>query len=223
MYPLFASFVIFVIFLSWSLHRHKNDDHLKTEVFFRKERAANESRKKSIAELDYIQIPAHLLVPFEAALSNANFTLENVTSSDALDSLKQLYSNLESLSNKKILNLTGISNTDLKLSYGVANLTPLSAYDQNYTALIKTLHSIASFYYTTELPLIAKDFLEFSVQTKSDISSSYLLLAKIYFEIGQPSDIEALLQTIPMIPGSQKEIIDRKLKEFCQSHDLLHF
>jgi len=223
MYPIFASFIIFVIFLSWSLHRHKNDDRLKTESFFRKESEANASRKKSIEDLPYIQLPSHLFVPFERTISNLNEQSKtHEITADDIEYINELYLRLESLANKKIINLTGISNTDLKLSYGVANLMPLSSYDQNYTSLIKTLQSISAFYYKIGFPLLAKDFLEFSVQTKSDITSTYLLLAKIYFELGELDKIDILLQSTEHIPGSQKAIIDRKLKEFCQSLDSLH-
>lgn len=222
MYPIFASFVIFVIFFSWSMHRHKNDDRLKTNAFFKKENAANETRKKSIAGLDYIKIPTNLLIPFEGLISNVSDPLKKEISSDDLDYINDLYARLEVLSNKKILNLTGISNTDLKLSYGVANLNSLSEFDQNYTILVRTLQLIAAFYYKLDLPFNAKYFLEFSVQTKSDVSSSYLLLAKIYLETGNQKQLESLINACQLVPGSQKIIIDRKLKEFCQSHDLPH-
>ena len=36
---------------------------------------------------------------------------------------------IEALKEKKILNLSGFTNTDLKLEYGVGNLTDLTDYD----------------------------------------------------------------------------------------------
>ncbi len=229
MYPIFASFVIFVIFLSWSLHRHKNDDRLKTEEFFQKERRANSARKKSIENLDYIEIPEtlldsseHFISTFEEHISNTENLMPNELTSDDFDYINQLYQQLHKLSKKKILNLTGISNTDLKLSYGVANLSLLSQYDQNYTSLIKTLQSISAFYDKFGFISLAKEYLEFSIQTNCDICATYLLLARIYFEQGELNHITSLLEKATRIPGSQNKIIDRKLKEFCQSHDLLH-
>ena len=41
------------------------------------------------------------------------------------------------LSEKKMVNLTGISNSDLKLKYGTGNFNDLSAADNNYIRLIQ--------------------------------------------------------------------------------------
>lgn len=222
MYPLFASFIIFVIFFSWSMHRHKNDDPLQNDVFFNRERIANSTRKKSIADLAYIEIPASLLLPFELAVSDTNYSLSEVASTIDLEDFKEYYKQLDTLTNRKILNLTGLTNTDLKLAYGVANITHLISYDENYTILITTLHSIAVIYHKLGFLEIAKDFLEFSIQTHCDITASYLLLAEIYLELGLLGDFEKLQKSVDKIPGSQKNSIDHKMKEFCQSHDLPH-
>ena len=48
---------------------------------------------------------------------------------------------LNSLKDEQIVNFTGISNTDLKLSFGAANLPTLSRFDQNYTLLARALHA----------------------------------------------------------------------------------
>ena len=42
---------------------------------------------------------------------------------------------------RKLLNLSGISNTDLKLQYGHANLDLLAEYDQNFSNLLRCLDS----------------------------------------------------------------------------------
>ena len=47
---------------------------------------------------------------------------------------------IEALKEKKILNLSGFTNTDLKLEYGVGNLTELTDYDNNYVTLSRSLH-----------------------------------------------------------------------------------
>ena len=50
---------------------------------------------------------------------------------------------IEALKEKKILNLSGFTNTDLKLEYGVGNLTELTDYDNNYVTLSRSLARIA--------------------------------------------------------------------------------
>ncbi|MFR4338210.1 MAG: hypothetical protein ACLT33_09390 [Lachnospira pectinoschiza] len=51
------------------------------------------------------------------------------------------YNTITGLKDKKILNLP-ISNTELKLSYGAANLTEFTEYDDNFTTLIKAPASL---------------------------------------------------------------------------------
>jgi hypothetical protein len=240
MYPIFASFLIFVIFLTWSLARHKNDDRLKIDEFFERERKANETRKKPLDDLEYIQIPDTLLTPVKTHLassvpnSSADVTANHVNTNgtivigysdipiDALDELEEYHNRLLSLSQKKIVNFTGKSNTDLKLEYGVANLNNLISYDENYTSLVQTIHYLAVCYHRIGFLKIAKEYLDFAISTHSDMCSSYMLLAKIDYKLGLNNDLDLLVKSTDSIPGSQKVTIDRKLKEFYQSHDLLH-
>lgn len=83
-------------------------------------------RKKDISGLDYIRIPDTLTCP------------------DTQDEriLKEWHT-IEALKEKKILNLSGFTNTDLKLEYGVGNLTKLTDYDNNYVTLSRSLARIA--------------------------------------------------------------------------------
>lgn len=233
MYPIFASFIIFVIFFSWSMHRHKNDDRLETEDFFARERKANATRKKPLDSLDYIEIPDTLLTPINthllSSVSNSSMDVTNnlppygeTISADDLYDLEEYLKRLLSLKDKKIVNLTGQTNTDLKLEYGVANLNNLITYDENYTRLIQSIQDLAICYYRIGYLEVAKKYLDFSVSTHSDMCSSYILLANIDFELGLHDDLVYLLQSIEQIPGSRRATIDRKLKEFYQSHDLLH-
>ena len=80
----------------------------------------------------------------------------------------------------KIVNLTGFTNTDLKLEYGVANITDLIQYDTNYSSLVTALQDCAKALYEAGKYVEAKQVLEFSVQTGSDIRESYRLLIDLY-------------------------------------------
>lgn len=215
------------------MHRHKNDDRLETEDFFARERKANTTRRKPLDHLDYIQVPDALLTPVNthllSSVSNSstdvtsnNPPYEESISADDLYDLEEYLKRLLSLKDKKIVNLTGLTNTDLKLEYGVANLNNLIVYDENYTRLIQTIHDLAVCYHRIGYLEVAKQYLDFVVETRSDMCSSYLLLANINYELGLYDDLSALLQSVEQIPGSRRATIDRKLKEFYQSHDLLH-
>lgn len=118
-FPIFA----IICFIFYSKLRHSsNAQASQTESFWTKESQANQTRKKDIEHLDYITIPFEKL-PF-------------------LDNPSKIIASYEktmlSLKERRIINLSGISNTELKLTYGAANLPALSSYDENYTRMVTT-------------------------------------------------------------------------------------
>ncbi|WP_092336677.1 hypothetical protein [Butyrivibrio sp. M55] len=133
--------------------------------FWEKERKSNNVRRKSLENLDYICIPVDVL-PFGTCGSNKE--LENSEQ------------NVLALKDEKIVNLTGITNTDLKLEYGTANITELSLYDQNYTALVRALQNWGKALYDAGRYEDATKVLEFAVKTRSDITATYKLLIDMY-------------------------------------------
>ena len=137
----------------------------KEASFWEKELESNNVRKKSLENLEYIHIPFDLL-PFGTAGDDP--------------SLQSAEDELTALKDEKIVNLTGISNTDLKLEYGTANITPLSQYDQNYTALVCSLQKWGQALYDLGRFEDAAKVLEFAVKTRSDITSTYRVLIDLY-------------------------------------------
>ena len=153
------------IFFNISMRRVSNKEALREERFWEKERRANEIRKKSLENLDYINVPFDLL-PFGTAGEN--------------EELMQAEQEILALKNEKIVNFTGITNTDLKLAYGTANITPLSAYDQNYTSLACGLQHWGKALYDAGRYEDATKVLEFAVKTRTDITATYRLLKDMY-------------------------------------------
>lgn len=137
----------------------------KEENFWERERESNNVRKKSLDTLEYIHIPFDLL-PFGT--------------SDGDVILKDCENSLMALKDEKIVNFTGIPNTDLKLEYGTANITLLTEYDQNYTTLVVTLQKWGQQLYDLGRFEDATKVLEFSLKTRSDISGTYRLLVDLY-------------------------------------------
>ena len=140
-------------------------EHKLKESYWDKETEANSVRRKSLADLDYISIPYDLL-PFDALPGNPV--------------CKECEDQIRELADSKIVNLTGISNTDLKLRYGAANITALSEYDQNYTSLVCALQKWGKVLYDAALFQDAANVLSFSVSTGTDIEATYRLLCDIY-------------------------------------------
>ena len=124
-----------------------------------------------------------------------------------------------SLSELPIVNFTGISNTDLKLRYGAPNIDLLISYDQNYTLLVRTLQQWAQLLYDNGYIDEARQLLEFSVSTGTDVSATYRLLCQIYREQNTPDKISNLYPIAEMLNSAMQKTIVRTLQEADQSDD----
>ncbi|MDD6810437.1 MAG: hypothetical protein PUD93_01015 [Lachnospiraceae bacterium] len=197
-FPFFASFILFIIWLTYELAKHKRIDAKIEQNFWEKERLANNTRRQSLENLDYITIPYDRL-PMELLPDD-----EKVT---------EYKNTIKSLGDSPIVNFTGITNTDLKLEYGAPNIDLLTRYDQNYTVLVRTLQQWASYLYDRGYSVEAKEILEFAISTKSDVSGSYKLLCKIYREENTPEKIRALYPIAENLNSVMKNTIVRILQE----------
>ena len=196
--PFLASFIALILILSMVLSRNKRNSKTADQLFWERERRANSVRRKSLERLDYIKIPLDTL-PVHT------FT-ENSTVKECLDILY-------ALSEQPIVNLTGYSNTDLKLEYGTANITPLSEYDQNYTVLARTLQKWADALWDGGFSIQAAEVMEFAVSTHTDVSRTYYRLAEYYALQNRTDKIRVLVQEAEQLRSASSQIIARTLTE----------
>lgn len=198
----FASFMIFVVFLVWlqyEIKKHSRYDEKVQKEFWERETEANSTRKKSLEYLNYITIPINEL-PMKVMADN--------------ELVKEYHETIYTLSEEKIVNFTGISNTDLKLEYGVANLPLVSHYDQCYTTLVRTLQQWGQLLYKNGYQNECRQILEFAVRTGTDVSGTYRLLAQIYVENGEIENLVALKEKASTLNSAMQKPICRMLKEF---------
>lgn len=202
-FPFFASFIVFCAWLGYEIHKHRNLEKKSIDAFWEKEQKANSTRRKSLDSLDYITIPSDILtMPLQTDDTIINECLETLTE----------------LSKEPIVNLTGISNTDLKLRYGAPNINLLTTYDQRYTTLARTLQNFGKALYDNGYAKDAKTVLEFSISTHTDVSSTYKLLTTIYKEQGTPEKILSLLPIAESLNSSLKNSIIKMLEEESATH-----
>lgn len=121
------------------------------------------------------------------------------------------------LAGSRILNLTGISNTELRLTYGTANLDPLTAYDQNFTTLIRGLQKWGTLLASTEQKEDAVTVLSYAVAIGSDIAATYALLARLYKERGELHKIEEMKVSAEALTTLMKPSILRDLEQITSS------
>lgn len=193
-----ASLILFILVISHNLRKSKRIQSQNEMSFWQRERLANSTRRKSLDGLDCIRIPLDSL-PMH--------TLED---SQKIGECLRI---INELSTQPTVNLTGLTNTDLKLEYGTANITALTEYDQNYTLLAGTLQQWADLLYNEGYIEETRQILEFAVSTRTDVSRSYDLLSDIYLQNGQPEKFAGLIQTAETLNSLNKEVILRHLKE----------
>ena len=181
MFIFLAAFIIFVLIMNYFIRKNNVSQHSREESFWSREQKANFTRRKDISNLNYLTIP-----------------LEKIPQNLHTDAEKTLVD----LSSCQMLNLTGLTNTDLKLEYGAANLDALCEYDNHFTTFVQTI------------PIYARELLELAVSYHADASVIYTMLADIYQQNGQADSIPSLIDSANEINSVSKNIIIEKLNAY---------
>ncbi len=201
----FATFLTIMLIVVWyAYERSKATKKVqkKSEQFWKRESMANSTRKKSMDDLPFITIP-----------------LDELPMEPTEDEKLQEYQDLVTfLSKKDIINLTGISNTDLKLTYGAPNFPYLSECDQNFTDLVRTLNLWGSRLLELNRPWDARKVLEFAVSCRSDVSTTYQMLSSLYVQSKESGKILDLIKTAETLNTLLKDnILDNLEKAYIAS------
>ena len=179
-FPFLTFFIVFLIALAlrYAYLSKKLDDTY--DRFWEKEEQAKHVPKKDLAELSYIQIP---LEDFPIG----KYPLDEVISIE--DALLEL-------SKRRIINITGMTNTEVKLAYGTDNLEVLSEMEEDYNRLTVLLVDYAKCLMEQGDFESAARVLGFGVEIGTDVSADYELLGDCYKELERPEDIEELKQKV---------------------------
>lgn len=153
--------------------------------YLSREDAANNTRRKDLSDLPYIEVPLNTL-PLDITLNDEKKQLQ----------ILQYIKEIRALSEKQMLNLIGISNTELKEQYGPANLELLTMYDMNYSLYIRNLHLLAECIYP-EHPDEAVKVWEYCLSIGTDISGTYGCLGQHYVDKQDKGSFLKLYEHIP--------------------------
>ena len=192
-------FILFIIWVNVKTKRGTKDNSKWDTAYWKKERESNFVRKKDISELDYITIPEKELPFSDTAEGEEKYRQDEVR---------------RTLSYKS-LNLSGMSNADIKLAYGTANFPELSMYDQNYILLIRNLGLWGSYLHHNcdGQDTRAKIILERAVSLGSDIKDTYVSLAEIYLAEHHPEKVQELIRQVEASDFDLKASLLRALHE----------
>lgn len=192
-----ASFIALIIVVYTTINKQNQNKKKADAEFWARENRANFVRNKPLNNLNYIKIP---LESFPTHLLNDN--------ADVLECIDIV----QNLTSQKILNLTGWSNTDLKLEYGTGNISVLSEYDQNYTVLVRTLQKWADALLDAGYKEEASVLMEFAVSTGTDIGRTYYQLADYWNAQGEWAQIDRLISSAENLHSSNKDAILKNLR-----------
>lgn len=176
--PVFSAIIlIFVVWLQYEIRKSSRSSKKSMDQFWDNEKASNETRKQSISDLELMTISIDKL-PLE---------------DDVDQTINSYRDKLQELNGKKMINLSEFTNTQLKSKYGVANLSLLIEYDNNFTTFVSISQKWAERFYSSGNRKAAKAVLEYTIACHTDIPKAYRLLAEIYHKEGTPEKIENLL------------------------------
>ena len=192
-------FILFIIWVNVKTKRGATDNSKWDTSYWEKEREANFVRKKDISNLDYITISEDELPFSDTARGEEKYRQDEVRRTLPC----------------KILNLSGMSNADIKLAYGTANFPELSMYDQNYILLIRNLGLWGSYlHHNCEgQDTRAKIILERALSLGSDIKDTYVSLAEIYLAEHHPEKVQELIRQVEASDFDLKDSLLRALNE----------
>ena len=190
-------FIILLAIFQFFLKKNTKKHEELNKEFWKRERESNTVRKKDISALNYIIIPDTLPVPVDYSGSEGN-------------NLKTALNYFYTFKDKKMLNLTGKSNTDLKAAYGAANLDALSEYDENCTQMLKSIIPLATELNKSGLTDEAAAYLEFGISCHTDITQNYIMLGEYYASKGNIDKIQHLVNVAESLDSlTKKNIISR--------------
>lgn len=199
--PIF--FLCFIVFIIWLRVKTKQGEKISTwdEQYWQKEHDANFARKKDLTDLEYITIDTDRLPEMKGSEEEA-----------------ELYEKVQKIITQPILNLSHISNADLKLTYGLANFEKLTICDQNYTKLIRCLNQWGVYCFDHGDMDRAKQILTYSIELGSDITATYVTLANIYLQEDAIEKIQALIDQIEQTDSFMKDAIKTKLLQILRTY-----
>ncbi len=183
--------ILLVLWIHYQKARTERSSVKTSEAFWERERLANTTRKKDISNLDYIVVPVNTL-PFPET------NQEEIT---------DIQKHILHLASGKIVNFTGLSNTDLKLQYGAPNINLLMEYDKNYLELVRSLYRYGKLLYDLDSKDEAASVLEYALSIKTDVSANYTLLATIYKEKNETDRINFVISCAEELTSMTKKAL----------------
>lgn len=179
--PIF--FILFLLFGLW-FHYEKSKATKSLEKanqdYWTEEQESQYSRKQDLSCLPYL-IPDLACLPMEAT-------------SDSY--ITDYQSKIKAFTQKRLLNTSHMTNTQIKREYGRANFESICEYDENYYQFLSLLNEYGNDLFEHKEYSMSRQVFEYAVACKSDLLDTYTTLTKIYLTTQDDESLQSLLQTV---------------------------
>lgn len=216
--PIF--FCLFIIFCVWFSYEVKKSNSLSAkhkEDYFEREHEANFTPKQSTDELVRITMPDNL--PFhdynncDDECQASNIINNNTIDLNAVSEINYIENKICDTFSHEIINLTGYTNTDLKLKYGRGNIDYLSECDGYFTQLVSQLLTWAKLLNKNELHDDCKKVLDYAISINADSTDLFTMRATYYVSDNEIDKINSLIDIAQTLNTIKKDIIISKLND----------
>ncbi len=194
--PIFLCFIIFSAWFFYESRKAAKKSQKKSDAFWAREEEANHARNRDISNLPMVTVERGQIPMPETSDENTLFYQKQVTAS--LDF--------------PMMNLSGYTNTDLKLAYGAGNFKTLSDYDENFNNFLMNLSHLAKAYSQTGFSQEAIVCYQLALKIGSDKTTDFKALAKLYVDTGERSKIQELCHMAETSGHPRKEALRKELE-----------
>lgn len=185
--------LIFVFLLRYEIRKNSKPGKETVDAFLHREFEANTTRKKDISSLPYL-------------IADTS-RLPEISCPDPEGEIEAVYKKLQAMHGMKLLNLSNLSNTDLKLEYGAANFPVLSECDARYTAFTRGLYQLGSLLRDAGEEDAAIQALNYALELHTDIAATYRLLGSMLAARGNAQALDALKKEAAQLPELTRESV----------------
>ena len=203
----FTSVILIGLVINNAIRRSNARSRKIRDEFLERERSARTTPRRSTEDLKFIHFPDDL--PLHLSTDDPQ--------------IKEYQETLVNITKKSVINLSGISNTDIRLAYGAPNMEELSRADERFIVLCRTINSLSEAYARTGHRIEAIKLLEFAVSEGSDIKETWTSLGQLYLQTNNTPALDSLINKAGKLRDDlpYKEDILAALRDYKKLTDIV--
>ena len=180
MFPFLTVFIIFLLVTYARREMISKRQRDREEAFWAREAEAEHTPAKNLSEIEYIPVPLS-----ELPIGQMDD-----------DDIMMIEEELLLLADHPLLNLNGMTNADVKLTYGTANFDAVSQMGEDFDRWIVLLSDYAKALMEAGYEREAVSVLEYGRDIGSDLSANFTLLGECYQNLGEEEKLEQLKEWV---------------------------